>query len=501
MTASLPDGATDAGAPGRPIPAGLVGEVRRTQPGGRLQIDHRHEEAEFDLVVRGAGGFTIGETTYALAPGTLIWQAPGRRHRLLRSPKLEMWVVSLRPELIERDWLAEIAAQPSRQLPGEELVDLDRLLSQVAQDSDDPATYNAGLTYALRRAQRASRDKPPAHVKPLHPAVARALLLLRESGAALSLPALASASGIAAPYLSRLLKAETNRSFVEWRNRIRLERFMEAFQPEASLLALALDAGFGSYARFHRVFTQTVGCTPGEWARQSERAALPTAAGDAALPAYGLAGAGNLSARQRWLQLVPLVSPAIATLLGHDFLARLAAAPSTGAQEPPPPTRPRGLSAGDVEQLLAALAPQDAQRAAELQRLIARNDFPGIYAGLLRAYGLSPDELSASVAAYVLLLWTAAADAADPGAEQVTAALRQVRWALPLDVERRDHGAARTALLCHFVVGYQALQAARASGDPRAREQLAQAARTAARIAFGGALDTLTLTAAGFAPA
>ena len=40
---------------GRPIPNGLDGEVRRTVPGAKLHIDHRHACAEFNLVVRGVG--------------------------------------------------------------------------------------------------------------------------------------------------------------------------------------------------------------------------------------------------------------------------------------------------------------------------------------------------------------------------------------------------------------------------------------------------------------
>ncbi len=98
----------------------------------------------------------------------------------------------------------------------------------------------------------------------MHPAVARALLIsaLRQSGGAPSLTDLASEGGIAPHYLSRLLAEQTGRSFVEWRSRIRLDRFMEGYSPGANLLAAALDAGFGSYARFHHIFTPVVGCSP-----------------------------------------------------------------------------------------------------------------------------------------------------------------------------------------------------------------------------------------------
>ena len=83
-------------------------------------------------MVRGSGSFTLDNETYVLKPGTLIWLVPGQRHRLVRGPHLEMWVVSVRPDLVDVGRIEDLAARPSRLLPGHELVDLDRLLSQVA---------------------------------------------------------------------------------------------------------------------------------------------------------------------------------------------------------------------------------------------------------------------------------------------------------------------------------------------------------------------------------
>ena len=96
---------------------------------------------------------------------------------------------------------------------------------------------------------------------------------------------LAAGAGVTAPYLSHLLIEHTGRSFVEWRNRIRLERFMTAWRPGANLLNTALEGGFGSYAQFHRVFSQLLGCSPAEWARRpssqqaTASAQMPLAAG------------------------------------------------------------------------------------------------------------------------------------------------------------------------------------------------------------------------------
>jgi AraC-like DNA-binding protein len=54
-------------------------------------------------------------------------------------------------------------------------------------------------------------------------------------------------------------------SLVDYRNRLRIDRFFEAIHRSGStgnLLDAALEAGFGSYAQFHRVYRKFVGATP-----------------------------------------------------------------------------------------------------------------------------------------------------------------------------------------------------------------------------------------------
>lgn len=489
----------------RPIPEGLVGELRRTVAGARFHIDHSHEEIEFDLVVRGVGSYSLGNHTYELKAGTLMWLAGGQRHRLIRSPKLEMWVVNVRPGLLTAAEAAEIAAQPSRLLPGEELMDLDRLLGQVAQDSDEPETYNAGLSYALRRAVRAGRDCPPAHLKLMHPAVTRALMLLRQSEASFSLSRLAEETGIAPTYLSRLLVEHTNRSFVDWRNRIRLEHFVEDYRPGANLLQAALDAGFGSYARFHHVFSELVGCPPSEWIHRADTALSPLGEDGPAAPAAGVPAALNLSIRHRWMRLVPVASPVLCKLFdddafGGNLVGLMAETEVAAGRAEPEGEAQLSLSAQDVELFLAGLRNRSAQHAADFAALMADHDFAGIYAGILRAYALDPAALADGLAAFLLLVWTAQAGAPDPSLEQAAAARRQARrllFSAPTRVTARAREI-RTALLCHFVVIYHALQAARAGGDGRALVQLRDATLSLATALRMDAIAEIRPTDAGF---
>ncbi|MBN2194179.1 MAG: AraC family transcriptional regulator [Polyangiaceae bacterium] len=78
--------------------------------------------------------------------------------------------------------------------------------------------------------------------------------------------ALARKVAVSAGKLARDFKAEMGVSLVEYRNRLRLERFLSLVdRGGGNLLEAALDAGFGSYAQFHRVFRSMLGTTPREY--------------------------------------------------------------------------------------------------------------------------------------------------------------------------------------------------------------------------------------------
>ena len=309
------------------VEPGLIGDIRRTIRGARRHVHHSHPDLEINLVVRGTGSYVIHEEVHELRPGTLMWLLPDHPHWLRRGPGLEMWVVQVRASALEPAWLIDVAAQPSRVIASHDLIDLDRLMSQVALDSDEPAAYNAGVNYVLMRALRASRDRPQAALREMHPAVTRALMLMRQSDSINSLSDLAAEAGVAPTYLSRLLMEHTGRNFIDWRNRIRLDRFIEAYRPGANLLAAALDAGFGSYARFHHVFSELVGCPPSEWMSQVDEGKITPKAGvSAPLPGYGMPSGGLLSARQRWTPLARMISPAIGRLIGQNFADRVSRA-------------------------------------------------------------------------------------------------------------------------------------------------------------------------------
>jgi AraC-like DNA-binding protein len=99
-------------------------------------------------------------------------------------------------------------------------------------------------------------------MRPLHPAVAQAVRLLRDGQGRPTLPELAARTGLSPGRLGRLFRVECGSGVVEWRNRLRLDRWLELTAAGAGAFDAAMDAGFGSYAQFHRVHRARFGRGP-----------------------------------------------------------------------------------------------------------------------------------------------------------------------------------------------------------------------------------------------
>jgi AraC-like DNA-binding protein len=81
--------------------------------------------------------------------------------------------------------------------------------------------------------------------------------------------------GISLSRLARLFKSEIGLSLVEYRNRLRLERFFGLVDSgNNNLLEAALASGFGSYAQFHRVFCNVYKARPRDFLLTRKHAPL-----------------------------------------------------------------------------------------------------------------------------------------------------------------------------------------------------------------------------------
>ena len=95
-----------------------------------------------------------------------------------------------------------------------------------------------------------------------HPAVAAALRLL-DNDSTLGGVDIAKKLGVSLSRFARVFKTDMGMSLVDYRNQLRLDRFLALVDSGGTnLLEAALAAGFGSYSQFHRVFRTLRGASP-----------------------------------------------------------------------------------------------------------------------------------------------------------------------------------------------------------------------------------------------
>jgi len=239
---------------------------------------HSHAEVEMNLVLYGSGSYLVRNRRYDLRRNTLAWFFPKQEHVLLDlSHDFEMWLAVFRPGTVRGacttpETLPLREAAPAghfcRLLPTEPARQLDALCRQVSGSQTDTAAFNAGLRFLLLRSWQLYVSAPrPTGDYDLHPAVEQATRLLAEEAQALRLEELARRAGLSPARLSRVFKRQVGISLTGYRNQRRVERFVKLYGEgrKLNMLTAALSAGFGSYAQFHRVFREVMGCTPARY--------------------------------------------------------------------------------------------------------------------------------------------------------------------------------------------------------------------------------------------
>ena len=260
---------------------------------------HRHVELELNLVVRGTITYVVGRRRFTFGRGTLLWFFPTQVHQLVdRTSDAQYFVAVFKPSLIATACRGSNYAELKRQrVKGDEVLQatlhppsfdllrrtMDSLLegapdpeilnkeagfgvgSDFSFRHKDPDRLNAGLRYLLLLAwqgQLAGREG--SNAMSLHAAVRRALDFLGHDQTDWTLSDLARRCGVSGPYLSRLFCQQVGVPLNRYRNSTRLRCFWEHLsKPTCSSLAeAAFAAGFGSYAQFHRVFTEAYGQGP-----------------------------------------------------------------------------------------------------------------------------------------------------------------------------------------------------------------------------------------------
>jgi len=245
---------------------------------------HTHDTLEINLILRGSGHLLLEDRRYPLLPGHLVWLWPGQRHLPADwSSDLLLWVVEWQPPGLKRlrKFRRTDTPPPSdplepfcRHLPPVSLQRLDGMLTSVSAMTRVDA-FNRGLEFALfalwDEFQAAASVTDCAS---FHPKLQAVLGMLADGTQPSTLTELARHVKMSPTYLSVLFQQQTGLTLPAYRNRLRLQDFFQRLHahPEIGLLAHALDAGFGSYAQFYRVFTEALGVAPREWLHSGSQA-------------------------------------------------------------------------------------------------------------------------------------------------------------------------------------------------------------------------------------
>lgn len=237
----------------------------------------RGPEAHRELVVllglSGQARYLMDGAVHALERGSLLWAFSGQAHVLLSDePAFDMWVFLISERVLPP---GESAAMPPvarpdtggvapRRLAEPALLELDANAALLRSETC-PVAQRTGLRWWLYRAwahwQAAAEDK----TRRVHPAVERAARVLR-ARPEMSLSVLAREAGLSQTRLARVFKAETGLSLGEFRTDQKLERVDSLMRTTRTTLTIAaLDAGFGSYSQFFRVFRERRKVSPREF--------------------------------------------------------------------------------------------------------------------------------------------------------------------------------------------------------------------------------------------
>ncbi|HYF47931.1 MAG TPA: AraC family transcriptional regulator [Planctomycetota bacterium] len=249
--------------------------------GPRIHHIHRHDELEVNLCTRGRAVYLVDDKRYDLRRGTQIWLFPEQDHLLLdRSTDYEMWILVWKERLLKQICttpqskpLLNTKAPPDfcKPLPEHQTARLNQLFQEVADSKPDLARWNCGLGYCALVAWAIHvADQRITPSFDIHPAVEKAARLLQHERTPNSLEELSRQAGLSPSRLSRLFKEQTGVSLVEYRNKQRLQRFFSLYQQgrRKNMTAAALEAGFGSYPQFHRIFKEQMGYGPAGYRRK-----------------------------------------------------------------------------------------------------------------------------------------------------------------------------------------------------------------------------------------
>lgn len=265
-------------------PKDRYGSITRHEAPEEILPPHHHDHLEINLIESGNAKYTVDDRIYAMESRCIVFLFPAQEHALYdRSQDFKMWNITVRQSFLnticKSKYLIPLKIQNPkenfcRQLHPSAARVYERLIPEIAQQrGDHPVIYRIGLSYLVAALWKDYHENsaPVAHA-PVTPYVQKAVYLLSHPDAPENLRDLGAALNISPSQISRMFKSEMGVPITKFRNRIKLDLFMNLMfkHPDHDLLTLAMDAGFGSYTQFFRIFREQMQMTPEEFRKKTD---------------------------------------------------------------------------------------------------------------------------------------------------------------------------------------------------------------------------------------
>ncbi|CAG7597433.1 HTH-type transcriptional activator RhaR [Paenibacillus solanacearum] len=255
-----------------------------------MRRPHYHEMYEIYYLISGERNYLIGNKTYKITPGDLVFIRPYEIHRATNTSVLyhERIVVHFSKEFLGENgaWVDDehspfathtsvIALPLTVQKRVEEL--LYRINSEYRKKEKGFDTLiKAALIELLVTSLRLNRDtmnKSSHYVTPMHQKISSMIRYINENyESPLTLASLAKQFHISPFYLSRLFKKTTGFTFVEYLSTVRIKAAQKLLrETKWKVSFIAEKIGFQDLAHFGKLFKKTSNYTPLQYRKMCKK--------------------------------------------------------------------------------------------------------------------------------------------------------------------------------------------------------------------------------------
>ena len=282
---------------------GIVFYYDSTLP--KMLSRHTHPQLELNIVLSGTATYMLTGRQYNLQKGSLVWLFPEHPHIITeRSKNYSMYVIVFSQKLIgnyindlrykilgmkepegyycrllsknKLDLLSSVC----RTLINDDIISdtKERIMTWAGEayggkenktfEHSNVQKLNAGLRYLLLESWDSYNNAGENSFSTIHPAVENIVIALNDERnypdiLEYDLNQLAALAKISPSRLSRLFSKQIGIPLINYRNRNRLEYFIQLFQSKnITISEAAYNAGFGSYAQFQKCFIKEYGYSP-----------------------------------------------------------------------------------------------------------------------------------------------------------------------------------------------------------------------------------------------